>query len=199
MSENNKIVEPKNDGPLTLARASSLAEALHAIKNAPRAGGALKQTAADLLDWCTGGDHQGRRWAAREQADWLVREARVTWDQWEGPKALRDLFLSRFGIDRERRPEMQPFQSYEKPTILCQKCGDLGTKWSGDLYLACDCEVGSAMRPNLLKIMNRVKSTDARMQAPVELPTQPTQSCDGPVGPGRVVANELADGVGPSG
>jgi hypothetical protein len=167
MSENIHVVELKNDGPLTLAEASRLTEALHAIKNAPRAGGALKWTAADLLDWCTGGYHWGRQWSPREQADWLVQEARATWDEWEGPKALRDLFLSRFG-----QPELQTFQNYEKPITLCQKCRDQGALRRGDRYTACDCEVGRALTPSLLEVMNGVKSIDARREAPVELPTQ---------------------------
>ena len=186
MSENNNIVDPKNDGPLTVARVSWLAEALHAIK----------QTAQDLLDWCTGGHHQGRHWSPREQADWLVREARATWDEWEGPKALRGLFLSRFGSGRQQRPELPPFQSYGKPNILCRSCEDQGTQWNGERYIRCNCELGRAMPPNLLEIMNSVKSIDARSQAPNELPNQSTQYCDCPVEGGRAPAKELAEGAG---
>jgi len=153
---------------LNITEAIKQAEALHSIKNAPQRAGALEATTEDLIEWCHGAKVGDRYWTACEQARWLVAEARNTWDEWEGPKALRDLFVSRFGGDNRPERKVSDLPA-EKPPLLCADCKDQGSVWSGVKWVVCKCDTGRDLPTILLEVMNGVKSINK--PAP-PLPTQ---------------------------
>jgi hypothetical protein len=111
--------------------ALEFARQLKAIPGFPRDDEVVAAHARYLKLWCKGAILEGERYWPAGQARWLVEEAApLAWDKWQGPKALHDLFLSKFPKRAEEpKPEWTPL-SYEatiakgliKPP--CEVCDD---------------------------------------------------------------------------
>jgi len=120
---------------------------------------AILAIAADLRRWCKGAWFEGKPWSPQRQADWLVTEARETWQKWEGTAAFKRLFLEKFDPRPPNRPPV--FEGYQKPPILCATCGDTGIVKPRGVNAYCDCDMGASLKadPELgekwLEVLNR--------------------------------------------
>jgi len=134
--------------------AKRIAAALQTIGH-PYADSALKATASDLVKWCKGSferDPNGhpRIWTPEDQAEWLVAEARVTWEGgWPekgGTAKLYALFREKFAIEKSLEKAELPHLSYEELIARglinppCQVCNErlfIGERPNMTFCLAC--------------------------------------------------------------
>ncbi len=90
--------------------AVELASSLKSIPGFPWDPENIKANAEDLQDWCRGGFLDNVLWQPEPQARWLVKEARLNWERWNGTAALRQLFQSKF--ERKKlHPEQEAFDA----------------------------------------------------------------------------------------
>ena len=134
----------------------------------------INATADDLREWCQGGIINGEEWSPERQAQWLIHEARHTWDKWAGTKQLHALFLSKFQPLAFLGPDR--VLEYDEPVIECVKCQDMGTfKNKEGLHVYCDCSQGVHHRddPDMgekwLKLLNKTRMAHIIAHQPIPL------------------------------
>jgi hypothetical protein len=151
----------KNTEPLCQEDATLLAQTLTLIPGFGFQPAAIEATAADLIEWCEGTDRE----TPKQQARWLVREARYTWDKWGGTKGLYDLFLNKYAPEALVPSTVLDYGP--KPEIECRQCGDTGTFQNQEqVFVFCRCPQGAKMKQNpgesWLKLLNKKPQQQAK-------------------------------------
>lgn len=85
------------------------------------------------------------------EARWLVNEIVREYNEWPGPKALKDTYDAHF-----IKAQANVFKGWgEKPETLCVRCGDMGTvRPNGARYERCGCTNGRQVEQKYLDYLN---------------------------------------------
>lgn len=106
---------------LDFDNAQHLARALKSIKGFPWDEDTINATAGDLVRWCKGGIINGRLWTPEEQAGAIVDEAREAWEEWQGSRQLKLLFLEKFTPAVEEKPPASSAELVQRG-LLAPRC-----------------------------------------------------------------------------
>lgn len=126
--------------------AVQMAQGLTTIPEFPRFAGAIRETAQDLVRWCTGAIINRKLYSAEAQAAVVITEAREKWTTWQGTAALYKIFSEKF-VDTQLHVPRAGL-SYEETLARglirppCERCDDTGYTGKPPNVEFCICRQG---------------------------------------------------------
>lgn len=89
------------------------------------------------------------------EADGLAEQMRNDYDEWPGPKTLREVFMEKYRKDALRDSSAgKLFMGWQRPARVCDICEDNGVICENATYRRCQCDCGQKVEAKYLGYLN---------------------------------------------